>query len=242
MLPDYYEARHREQEAGFAGDDLEEKHKNAILASAQAIPANWITPLGDAKFHVVSQSRPGWKYLVDIRVAICDCPDFPRIRLCKHLTAVQTQYLPIPPSQNSQSQGSILPHISPQILPQVAPSGSLSGEGLHLHVASISGTGTRSDALPNRDRLVPNANLWKETSKNMHVRVSPKRRQKPSASVVPSSTAQHIGPSRKRKLALYTDPYGGGEQSGKRAKPDALSVAANARARSLASSQGQLPQ
>ena len=45
-----------------------------------------------------------------------------------------------------------------------------------------------------------------------------------------SLTAQHIGvPNRKR--AADDDPYGAGEQSGKRAKPDARSAAANARAR-----------
>ena len=81
-----------------------------------------------------------------------------------------------------------------------------------------------------------------ETSKNMHVRILPKRRQLPVASVLPSSTTQHIGPSGKRKLAIYTDPYGGGEQSGKRAKADAVSVAANAHAHSLAPSQGQMSQ
>jgi len=39
-------------------------------------------------------------------------------------------------------------------------------------------------------------------------------------------TAQHIGePNRKR--AADNNPYGAGEQSGKRAKPDARSVVAN---------------
>ena len=39
-------------------------------------------------------------------------------------------------------------------------------------------------------------------------------------------TAQHIGePNRKR--AADNDPYGAGEQFGKRAKPDAHSVVAN---------------
>ena len=44
--------------------------------------------------------------------------------------------------------------------------------------------------------------------------------------------SQHIGePNRKR--AADNDPYGAGEQSGKRAKPDARSAAANARVRAV---------
>jgi hypothetical protein len=43
-------------------------------------------------------------------------------------------------------------------------------------------------------------------------------------------TAEHIGEPN-RKCAADNDPYGAGEQSGKRAKPDARSAAANARAR-----------
>src|SRR5216684_3493068 len=43
-------------------------------------------------------------------------------------------------------------------------------------------------------------------------------------------TAQHIGePNRKR--TANDDPYGAGEQSGKRAKPNARSAATNVRAR-----------
>lgn len=238
MMPEYYEHRHRRQEIGFESRDLAEKHRKAVVASAQTISGNFITPLSDVKFHVVSQSCPGRKYVVDIRAAICDCPDFPRIRLCKHLAAVQTRNPHISQPQSSQS---IPTQISFQVPPQTAALGSLSGEGLPVHQASISESGTRSDPLPKRERLFPNANPWLETSQNMHARISPKRRQRP-APALPSSTAQHIGPSGKRKSAQYPDPYSGREQSGKRAKPDAVSAAANARARSLAPSQGQRTQ
>ena len=242
MLPDRYEHRHRSQDTGFAGEDLAKRHTREVLASAQAISRDSMTPLGDGKFHVVSQSIPGRNYLVDIRAATCDCLDFPRVRLCKHLAAVRGH---ISQSQDSQIQDPINTQIRSQLPPRDASSDDLSEEESQLPRVSNSETGTQSGALPKRERLSPNRNLWRDTSRNMNVRISPRRRQRPpTPPVLPNSTARHIGPSGKRKLPLYPDPYGGGEQSGKRAKPDALSPAANdhareARMRSLALSQDQ---
>jgi hypothetical protein len=65
-----------------------------------------------------------------------------------------------------------------------------------------------------------------------------RNRHQRTAPDLPNSTTQHIGQIGKRKL-IFTDPYSGGEQSGKRAKADALSAPANARFRSLATSEGQ---
>ncbi len=73
---------------------------------------------------------------------------------------------------------------------------------------------------------------------NMHAtRKSPKWCQWPSPDL-PNLTTQHIGPIGKCKL-LFTDPYSGGEQSGKQAKADALSAPTNTHFRSLATSEGQ---
>ncbi len=83
-----------------------------------------------------------------------------------------------------------------------------------------------------------NCNPWKETARNMHATwKSPKRHQWPSPDL-PNSITQHIGPIGKCKL-LFTDPYSGGEQSGKQAKADALSAPANAHFHSLATLEGQ---
>ena len=95
-------------------------------------------------------------------------------------------------------------------------------------------SGTLSGALPNRDRLSPNQNLWAATSKMMGVKTLPKRRQAQTVAAVPSSTSQHIGPIGIKRKLLFTDAYNGREQSGKRAKPDAVSAAANAHARGIA--------
>ncbi len=72
---------------------------------------------------------------------------------------------------------------------------------------------------------------------NMHAtQKSPKRHQQPSSDL-PNLTTQHIGPIGKCKL-LFTDPYSGGEQLGKRAKADALSAPINTHFHSLATSEG----
>jgi hypothetical protein len=49
-------------------------------------------------------------------------------------------------------------------------------------------------------------------------------------------TAQSVIGVTKAKRRVHTDPYAGGERSGKRAKPDAMSAAANRRARGLSPS------
>lgn len=241
LLPEKYEHDHQKQGYGFSGDNLAQKHRKAILARAQSISGNSIIPLSNTKFHVVSQSNSDRKYFVDTQMAICNCPDFPRIRLCKHLVAVQTQSHPQTLELQSQTQEQIIPQMSSERSSPVASSSLLSEQSLLI---PNSASGSRSEALPKWDRLSPNKNLWLETSRNMHVRISPKRRRRDQAVPnTPSSTAQHIGPRGKRKLATYTDPYCGGEQSGKRAKPDAVSAAANSCARSLAlSQQGQMSQ
>jgi hypothetical protein len=82
--------------------------------------------------------------------------------------------------------------------------------------------------LPEKENIGPNQLSWPETAARMGVKRSSKRQGK--GKVDSALTAQHIGePNRKR--AADNDPYGAGEQSGKRAKPDARSAAANSRAR-----------
>ena len=60
----------------------------------------------------------------------------------------------------------------------------------------------------------------------MGVKWAPKRKQQH----LPEErglTEQSIGVAKGKRRRVHEDPYAGGEQSGKRAKPDALSTAAN---------------
>jgi hypothetical protein len=97
-----------------------------------------------------------------------------------------------------------------------------------VHSATAAGDGSH---LPEKESIGPNQRTWPETAARMGV----KRGNKPceKGKVDSALTAQHIGvPNCKRPTD--NDPYGAGEQSGKRAKPDARSAAANVRARAAA--------
>src|SRR6266576_7107700 len=77
-----------------------------------------------------------------------------------------------------------------------------------------------------KEQITPNQLSLPSTAARMGVKRGEKRH---CGKVDSELTAEHIGvPKRKRPC---DDPYGAGEQSGKRAKPDAVSAAANARAR-----------
>ena len=90
-----------------------------------------------------------------------------------------------------------------------------------MHSTTVAGDGSH---LPEKESIAPNQHSWPETAVQMGVKRCGKGK------VNSALTAQHIGkPNRKR--ATDGDPYGAGEQSDKRAKPDVRSAAANARAR-----------
>lgn len=227
MLPEHYQARDLAQQIGFEGPDLAEKHRLAVLKSAKTISIDMIKCVNDSQFRVASQSYLSRYYLVDIQRLICDCPDFPRVQFCKHICAVKIWYPFIPPVDNQDQDLSRSAQIFSQ-MSATAPILSGKGQGQYPSKAEPAGP---SGALPNRERLSPNQNLWAATAKRMGVKTPPKRHHPGCVAAVPSSTSQHIGLTGVKRKYLFTDAYNGGEQSGKRAKYDAVSSAANARAR-----------
>ena len=86
MVPSYA-VQHIRQELGFEGLNLPDKRCKELLAQSPEINALGISPLGDDQFKVPSATSTRI-YLVDLRTASCDCPDWPRIQLCKHVAAV----------------------------------------------------------------------------------------------------------------------------------------------------------
>ncbi len=104
--------------------------------------------------------------------------------------------------------------------PETVKSVKLAGLQLNAVRISLTGNGPR---LPDKEQIAPNQLSWPPTAACMGV----KRGEK--CKVDSALMAEHIGiPKRKRP---NDDPYGAGEDSGKHAKPDAVSAAANARAR-----------
>ena len=88
MLP-YYETRHNSRELGFDGSNLAQKCRKEILARSLEVPAESIRAQGDSDhYEVQSVTDPLRTYLVNLCDKYCDCPDWPRVRLCKHVAAI----------------------------------------------------------------------------------------------------------------------------------------------------------
>ena len=99
-----------------------------------------------------------------------------------------------------------------------------------LKAAVASADGSR--ALPEKDVFNPNQKTWAETAERMGVRKASKRKQRPVGG--DTNTERCIGAVKGKRTRKISDPYAGGERSGKRAKPDAVSAVANEQARTVA--------
>jgi len=69
------------------GFDLAEECKKDILARAPEIPCNRMEVIDQERILVRSSNQEQF-YSVNTVLNKCDCKDFPRIGLCKHLAAV----------------------------------------------------------------------------------------------------------------------------------------------------------
>ena len=88
MLP-YFETCHNSQELRFEGSNLAKKCCKEILARSPEIPAESIRVQEDSDcYYMQSVMDPLCTYLVKLCNKFCDCPDWPRVWLCKHVTAV----------------------------------------------------------------------------------------------------------------------------------------------------------
>ena len=250
-----YQNWHKRQLVGLEGPDLEEAHCEQILESARNISPDSIRLVSNTEILVASESNPGHCYPIDLTQSTCNCKDFPRIQLCKHIAAVNVHF---PALCSEGSSPSEIPEcVCNQDLPQSAPVSDADKErvvllkdinalcqqllavsddatpdlealksvkcGLKAAIALANG----SRAFPEKDDFHPNQKTWAETAARMGVQKAPKRKPGP---VGGSTTEQCIG-AVKGKRRKYSDPYAVGERSGKRAKPDAVSAAANERAR-----------
>lgn len=110
--------------------------------------------------------------------------------------------------------------------PEMAKSLRMARSQLNAVRLSMNDNGSR---LPEKEQIAPNQLSWPPTAARMGVKRGEKRRR---GKVDSTLTAEHIGVPKRKHTA--DDPYGAGENSGKRAKPDAVSAAANARARAAA--------
>ncbi|KAH9027884.1 hypothetical protein EDB85DRAFT_2148242 [Lactarius pseudohatsudake] len=109
---------------------------------------------------------------------------------------------------------------------------------VHSHLAAVVVSATsEGPQLPEREQIASNQHSWTETAERMGV----KRGNKARGKVDSARTAEHIGNINRKRNRENDDPYGAGEQSGKRAKPDARSAAANSNARECATKEPSQP-
>ncbi|KAH8976701.1 hypothetical protein EDB92DRAFT_1810675, partial [Lactarius akahatsu] len=87
MLPSYV-IQHVHQELGFEGLNLAGKCHTEILKQTPEINAESICNLGNAWYCIQSVTNSSHMYLVQLGTQSCDCPDWPRVELCKHVTTV----------------------------------------------------------------------------------------------------------------------------------------------------------
>lgn len=95
---------------------------------------------------------------------------------------------------------------------------------VRTHLAAVVTSATSNGPqLPEKEQIAPNQHSWPETAQRMGIKWGKKGRGK----VDSAHTAQHIGEINRKHNWQHEDPYGAGEQSGKRTKADAQSTAAN---------------
>jgi len=230
------------------GPNLEAAHHKQILRITRNISPDSIHQIGDAKFFVASESCPGHHYTINLNQLNCDCYDFPRIWHCKHIAAINVHIPGLCPKVDCPSKIPECAHVP--VLPKPMPRPEESAKILkdinalcqQLNAVSDHSTpdlkalksvkfsltqaialANGSWALPKKDVFHLNKNTWAETAKCMGAK-PPK--QKPSLMGGNTST-ERIGPVKGKCAHKYSDPYAAGERSGKHAKPDAVSVAAN---------------
>jgi len=247
-----FQIRHERQAIGLEGLGLGDKCRQQILASARNIPLDSIHQVNDSKLFVASESYLGHRYLVDLSDSTydCDCDDFPRIRFCKHIAAVNVYFPELFPEPERTSSPKIPECACVQDLPQIAPESDVDKrvvllkdinalcqqlmtvsddaapdvEALELVKFSLNVVIRLANgprALPEKDDFNPNQKTWAKMAKRMGVQRAP--RQKPGP--VGGNTMERCIGASKGKCHKYSDPYAAGERSGKCAKPDAVSAA-----------------
>ena len=195
MLPDYVACYHS-QMLGFKGPDLAEKRHKQICTWALEMNAGSIHSLGGGDlFSVESATDTTRRYQVDLGKLSCDCPDWPKVWLCKHIAAIDhfhghnykqmqaAEVAPkmLPPNQEASDMHgtattSILQNVisvSRDALNDGVPSSTETVRSLrvveaHL-MAVVRSTRSTESPLPEKEELLPNqrSSMWAETAKHM---------------------------------------------------------------------------
>jgi len=201
FLPEI-KTRHGQQLVNLEGPDLLAWRRRQILASAKKIPQDSIRQISNTQFFVASESRPGNYYPIDLNRSACGCTDFPRIRYCKHIAAINVHFPQLFPMVDSTSE--IPEHVCVPDLPKrTSRSEEESAEillkeinalcqqlnasnrstldlkalkGVKYSLSAAITLANGSWALPEKDVFHHNRNTWAETAGRMGAGKAPKRK------------------------------------------------------------------
>ncbi len=259
----HYQNRHYRQNLKLEGSDLAEKCLKEIHTRTPEIKADAIRDLGDNHYYVQSLANPSLTYVVELSTQKCDCADWPRVELCKHVTAVahffgnvdqqseeledilETAQRALQRSESPGTESSVralsivenLVAASQEYLGGGAPSSP--GTICNLKIVETHFTATvqksRSSESPLPDKEIIPPNQGTEWTETVK-RMGAKQRQRPrpTSSSPPEASATELIGALNRKRKQITDPYSGGVHSGKHAAPDAQTASQNAEARARA--------
>ncbi len=242
MLP-HYQARHDSQEVGFSGSNLAQKRRKEILTRTLEINANSICGLGNDRYSVKSETVTLRTYLVKLSKQSCDCPDWPRVQLCKHVAAVAhffgngdqlvadadaapktmqpVELCGLPDACSNATAASILENVitvSKAFLSDGVPKSPGTIRSLHSvesHLAAIVQNSCSPESpLPEKETILPNQHTWMETTQRMGAQRQ--KRPHPTTTSSPEPTAiERIGNLNCKQLHLkIMDLYSGGVNSG----------------------------
>jgi hypothetical protein len=110
MLPSY-KTCHGHQELGFDGLDLTDKRRKEILMHSLELEVKSICKLADNQFSIQLVTHSLHTYSVELGAQSCNCPDWPRVQLCKHVTAVSHYF------RNSNQQIEVATHFPKTVKP-----------------------------------------------------------------------------------------------------------------------------
>ena len=268
MLPSYA-IHHVRQELGFEGLNLANKRRKELLARTPEMNAACVCDLGDDKFQVRSSTESSRFYAVDLSMQSCDCPDWPRVRLCKHVTAAAHFFRdgdlqieekvpkgPLPIREGSADHARATETATSVLENVIAVSKALLNHGelssletvrslqmVESHLTGIAHCSHPSESpLPDKEDIPPNEGTWTRTAERMGAKRQ-RKKPRPTTTSPPEPSATHrIGElNRKKARVKITDPYSGGVSSGRDAAPDARTAAQNAEARAAAENGVALP-
>ena len=156
FLPEL-ENLHDRQLVNLEGPDLEVACRREILVSTRNITPDSIRQISDAKFLVASQSHLGHFYLINLDQSTCECNDFPRIRHCKHIAAINVHFPQLCPEVDSPSEIPERVHVPD--LPESTPTPRSEEESTEILLQDINALCQQLNALS--DHSTPNLKALK---------------------------------------------------------------------------------